>query len=244
MHVHNDGDPCHKHPSALTLNLPGPSCRACRQYHTVRAAPHNCLHATKQPAGQHADITVACPCSPSMLRWMSASLSTGRSLLRPLGSPTRPVAPPSSAIGVCPHAPAHASTIMPKRLPAKGAEGQVAWNPANFPADRPQRQHGSALAHANCDSDALGACEQPRRSLNPLPTKAVATTGSASTHLNASCLLWGQSRSRGTALCCQQPAAGRNQLADVNCATLYQHADRGSLQETRLPELLSGTPML
>jgi len=40
---------------------------------------------------------------PATLRSMASSPSTGRSLLRPLGSPTLPVAPPTSAIGVWPH---------------------------------------------------------------------------------------------------------------------------------------------
>ena len=41
--------------------------------------------------------------TPCTLCSISSSESTGRSVLRPEGSPTRPVAPPSSATGRCPH---------------------------------------------------------------------------------------------------------------------------------------------
>ena len=54
---------------------------------------------------------------PATLVSISSSDSRGRSVDRPLGSPTRPVAPPSSATGACPAAANHDSATMPSRLP-------------------------------------------------------------------------------------------------------------------------------
>jgi hypothetical protein len=107
------------------------SCRECnhkREQHkeAIRLAKTSGEQSCREPVAPSVHILLQCVCLalctrllPSMLRWMSYSLSTGRSLLRPLGSPTRPVAPPSRAMGVWPHAPAQASTIMPNRFPAQ-----------------------------------------------------------------------------------------------------------------------------
>ena len=57
-----------------------------------------------------------------------SSLITGRSADLPDGSPTRPVAPPSNATGVCPCRWNHDSTMMPSRLP-KCNDSAVGSNP-------------------------------------------------------------------------------------------------------------------
>ena len=54
---------------------------------------------------------------PRTLASISSSESSGRSVDLPLGSPTRPVAPPRSATGACPAAANHDSTTMPSKFP-------------------------------------------------------------------------------------------------------------------------------
>ena len=100
--------------------------------------------------------------SPAALRSICSSDSIGRSLRLPLGSPTMPVPPPTSAIGVCPGRCSQAMPITGTRLPdVERVRGRVE---ADVGRDRALAQPLGEPGRGVLD-EAAGASSSSRRSV-------------------------------------------------------------------------------